>query len=797
MNAPAIHARHWLLGGRVQGVGFRPFVYRLAMELGLTGWVRNQSGAVEIVAQGVAPALAEFARRLAREQPPLAQGRVLARTQIALQPFDSFDILPSAEAAGAHTCLPPDYAPCAQCLAELHDPQDRRFHYPFINCTQCGPRYTVIRCLPYDRAHTTLADFPLCPRCAREYHNPTDRRFHAQPTACPQCGPQLHFSAPGAAPVYADTALDAAVAALRQGRVLAVKGVGGYHLLCDARNAAAIAHLRARKPRPHKPLAVMLARVPSGVSASCQQILQAPSRPILLISIRYFSDLPVATIAPGLREIGVLLSYSPLHELLLDAIGGPLIATSANPSGEPVLTEETEAEARLGHVAEAFLHHNRPIARPADDTVMRVIAGRARPLRLGRGLVPLELALPWALPTPTLAVGGQYKNTVALGFGRRAVISAHIGDLDSPRGMDLFMQTIDDLQTLYQTRAQQIITDAHPDYQSTRWAKSQSMPMRAVFHHHAHASALVAECRGGGLSPPCRCGGSPPFDNDERTYKAGINRRTDRAGINRRPYMTGINHNWLVFTWDGVGLGPDGTLWGGEGLLGRPGQWRRVASFRPFALPGGELAARQPWRSAAALWWEAGLPWDGWRPACVSANQYALAYAAWQQGINCPRTTAAGRLFDAAAALIGVVETASFEGHGPMWLESLAHGARAPAPPCLPLVEQSGVWVADWQPLLPWLRAERLTAAQRAAGFHRAMSQVIVDQALAVRAAHGVHHVGLCGGVMQNRYLTETAQRRLQQHGFTVFIPSRVPLNDAGLCFGQLVEAAAVGKVEE
>jgi len=456
----ALTARRLTVVGRVQGVGFRPFVFRLAHRLGLHGSVRNEAGTVDIFVQGPPSALLEFERALLQEAPPLARPAIASGMAAEPGPLESFAILPSREASTAHVHVPPDYFACDDCLRELHDPTDRRYRYPFINCTQCGPRYTLIRKLPYDRPNTTMSQFTLCPACRREYENPLDRRFHAEPVACPACGPALHFAAPGGADIHDGTALTQAVAALRAGKIVAVKGIGGYHLMCDARNDIAVARLRAKKPRPHKPLAVMFpARGADGLDAvrtvaeltpEHERWLRDPARPIVLVNKKPRALSP--RIAPGLKEIGVMLPYSPLHDLLLLDFGGPLVATSANVSGEPVLTDNDEVDQRLRHVAEAFLHHNRPIQRPADDPVMRVIGGHARPLRHGRGSAPLELPLPFTLAKPVLAVGAHMKNTVALAWNDRVVVSPHIGDLDAPRSLAVFEQVIADLQALYDVR---------------------------------------------------------------------------------------------------------------------------------------------------------------------------------------------------------------------------------------------------------------------------------------------------------------------------------------------------------
>ena len=746
---PACAARRWQIGGRVQGVGFRPFVFRLAHHYELDGWVRNSGGTVEIHAQGAAERLQSFGEALLSRAPPAARARLLAVRPASIQPNEGFRILESVLGPGRHLHVPTDLYTCAECLAELRDPTARRYRYPFINCTQCGPRYTLIRAMPYDRPNTTLDCFTLCRDCAAEYSDPLDRRFHAQPLACAACGPALKWHSGQRTVCGNEPVLAAALEALRNGWIVAVRGVGGYHLLCDAANEAAVNRLRARKGRPAKPLAVMVpwrgedgldyARGLAQLSPLEGALLSDSVRPIMLTARRACAQV-ATSIAPGLRELALMLPYSPLHHLLLEDFGAALVATSANVSGEPVLIDPEQAETRLGEVADGFLHHSRAIVRPADDPVVRVVAGAARPLRLGRGTAPLELSLPQPMDIPTLAVGAYMKTTVALAWGDRAVVSPHIGDLTSPRGREIFAQVAHDLQHLYGVRAERIVHDAHPGFPNTRWAGESGLPTQAVWHHYAHASAVAGEY-------PSR-------------------------------------NQMLCFTWDGVGLGPDNTLWGGEALLGEPGTWQRVASFRPFRLPGGERAAREPWRSALALCWECDQTWPQGEDLCGS-----LLRRAFDGGVNSPSTTAVGRLFDAAAALLGTCLHATYEGEAPMLLEALCEDAVAPI--SLPLVrEATGVWRSDWAPLIEALRDARRTAALRAAMFHSSLARVLCDQALAVREHSGVTRVGLGGGVFQNRVLTEQAHALLTSAGFEVLIPARLPVNDAAISYGQLVESA-------
>lgn len=735
-----IKAYHYRISGQVQGVGFRPYIYRLAVQHSLVGWVKNLAGIVEIQVQGQAAALDAFADQLITQAPPLAYPHIETCVETPIQSFVTFTILASEATEPAVIHVPPDYFTCEACLAELHDPTDRRYRYPFINCTQCGPRYTLIKQLPYDRPHTSMADFPLCPTCLAEYRNPLDRRFHAQPLACPRCGPQLTFQTQTQLIQDTQAALTACITALRQKQIIAVKGIGGYHLLCAASSDTAILRLRANKPRPAKPLAVLLSPRWPGLKLTEVEadLLQQPTRPIVLVA-KPEDSLLSDQLAPGLTEIGVMYPYSPLHHLLLDLFGAPVVATSANISGEPVLTESNEVIQRLGQVADAFLHHNRPIVRPADDAVYKVIADQPRPIRLGRGNTPLELRLPHPVPYPCLAVGGHLKNTIALANADRVIISPHIGDLSSPRSLEVFTQVIADLQRLYAIQAQKILCDAHPQYASSRWARQNGLPIHTVFHHHAHASALAgeyADCQG----------------------------------------------PWLIFTWDGVGFGADGTLWGGEALYGQPGYWRRLAHIRPFYLPGGEKASRELWRSALALVWETNETWP------ASPVETALLQHAWQKRLNCPQTTAVGRLFDAAAALTGLLQTASFEGQGPMLLEA-ACVPSITTHISLPLQKNAtGLWQTDWQPLLIFLMDQSLPISQRATIFHNSLAQALLAQVEQIGADYPVEQIGLCGGVFQNRFLTEQVIHLLSQQGLKAYFPRLLPVNDAGISFGQIVD---------
>ena len=743
-------ARRIRLRGHVQGVGFRPFVYRLALEHGIVGHVQNQLGEVEVLAVGDAGDVDTFMRNLVDRSPPLSSPTIAEVETVSSALADTFEIINSLASADAQVFVPPDYFMCDDCKRELQDPSDRRHAYPFINCTQCGPRYTLIEALPYDRPNTSMAGFPLCPDCESEYRDPANRRFHAEPVACANCGPQLSFEEQNCDSLEeTEEALGRAVEKIRAGHIVAVKGIGGYHLVCDARCKSAVARLRERKRRPDKPLAVMFPVAGSDGLDSVRDfvaltpgeaaMVSGPIRPIVLATRR--ADCGLAkNVAPGLDEIGVFLPYSPLHQLLLDAFDGPVVATSGNISGEPVLIDNEDAATRLRPVADAFLQHNRPIVRPADDPVYRRIAGAVRPLRIGRGCAPRELNIPWSQPEPVLAVGGHMKGTVALSWGRRVVVSPHIGEMDSPRSLDVFEQVASDLQGLYGISAKRIVCDAHPGYTTHRWAHRQKLPVETVWHHDAHASAVTAEL--------------------------------------------GLQGNWLVFAWDGVGLGRDGTLWGGEALLGRPGDWRRFASLRTFRLPGGDKAGREPWRSAAALHWECARDWK------ATSDADGVAKAAWDTDLNCPKTSAAGRLFDAAAAMVCDLPVASFEAQGPMMLEALCS---MPVDAIeLPLIDcGDGVLRTNWEPMLDMLGDASMEPELRAETFHASVANAILRQAEAARAQHEFAQVGLCGGVFQNRFLAEQTMTLLRKAGFDVYLPRLLPGNDASLSYGQAAELAA------
>lgn len=733
-----------IITGIVQGVGFRPFVYRLARQLNIHGYVENNAGQVSIKAEADESTLDVFYQQLIDKAPAISKPQLKSVTESAFENFSDFVINTGHELETAEIHIPPDLNVCSDCQAELSDPANRRYHYPFINCTQCGPRFSVIRTLPYDRKNTSMDSFKLCHRCYREYHNPADRRFHAEPTACDVCGPVLFF-VEGKKNIQGNNeALLATVAAIKAGKIIAVKSTGGYHLMCDATNDQAVRTLRERKQRPDKPFALLMpeALLDKYVVADKQQqeVLFSAARPIVLVKKKVSTDLSAA-IVKSLGRLGIMLPSNPLQILLCKDINKPLVATSANLSGEPVITDNDDATKRLNNIADAFLHHNRDIVRPADDSVVIVENNQQQLVRAGRGFAPIEIQLGFKLERPLLAVGGHIKNTVALGWDNRLVISAHNGDLGSLRGYQQFQQCIEDLQALYRVKAEKIICDRHPDYASSRWANSSGLPLHTVQHHKAHASSLFTQ----------------------------------------HP----VDQACLVFSWDGVGLGDDNTLWGGETFYGTPGHWQRVLSFNPFKLPGADKTAIEAWRIAASLCWHTGNTYATNNPAVKQLKTI------WEKNINSPESSAAGRLFSAAASLTGLVEIESWEGHGPSLLQASAEQVENKSPPLtLPVVkDQQGLNRLDWSALVEMLQDDAVAVAERAFCFHESLAFSVAEFVRQFNIKNTVSIVGLSGGVFQNSLLVERIRFYLDQQKINLLLPDNIPLNDAGISVGQIVES--------
>jgi hydrogenase maturation protein HypF len=790
--------------GAVQGVGFRPFVYRLATGLDLTGWVINDTSGVFIEVEGPRRALEQFLQRLPAEAPPLAIVQSVESTWLAPAGYDRFEIGHSDGRGAKSVLVLPDVATCPDCLSEVLDPADRRHRYPFTNCTNCGPRFTIIEALPYDRPNTSMRRFTLGPECRREYENPLDRRFHAQPNACPVCGPSLALHG-GILGIQSEinnpkSEIRAAASALRAGRIVAVKGLGGFHLMVDARNSEALIRLRKRKPRYAKPFAVMTrdleqTRTLCEVSDLAQALLTSPEAPILLLPRR--PDAPISgEVAPGNPNLGVMLPYTPLHHLLMRELDFPVVATSGNLTDEPICTDEEEAAVRLGGIADVFLVHNRPIVRHVDDSVAWILDGVPRLLRRARGYAPLPVTLTDAAPT-ILAVGAHLKNTVALSVGRQAFISQHIGDLETPEAMGAFERVIADFLRLYEAAPVAIAHDLHPDYLSTHWARENcGLPIVDRGLKTSYPQDLV-DCA-------CMPGTPPPIRNLQSAIRNLIGVQHHHAHLASCLADNGVTGPALGVTWDGTGYGADGTIWGGEFLLGDAANFDRVAHLRPFRLPGGDAAIHEPRRVAFALLWEtfgedAAEMADLAPVSALTAVERRVIARMLRGGANSPVTTSMGRLFDGVAALLDLHQQVSFEGQAAMALEFAVDDAERGAYP-LPISGNSAApggkppFRLDWTPLV----REIVTDLRRGVGAHIIAARfhnTLVDGIVAVAQAVGAQSVALTGGCFQNRRLTEQAAGRLRSAGFDVLLHRQVPPNDGGISLGQIAVAAATLKL--
>lgn len=731
--------------GTVQGVGLRPFVFRLAQELGLTGYVQNTPAGVVIEIEGADTSLAAFKKALQERKPPQARFLKFDNTPLTANGGHDFIIRPSETGEETTALMLPDLAVCDDCLREMNDPSDRRYRYPFINCTNCGPRFSIITALPYDRPNTTMSGFEMCEACRHEYENPEDRRHHAQPIACPDCGPQLELrDAKGETTARHDKALLKAAQAVRDGKILALKGLGGFHLLCDARNAEAVAALRRRKVRPVKPFAVMypslnMAQAGRMILPEERKLLSSAVAPIVLLP---GNTLPAVAedVAPGNPNLGVMLPYTPLHHLLMSELGFPVVATSGNRADEPICTDEDEAIDALSGIADIFLVHDRPISGRCDDSILRVMRGRATVLRRARGYAPLPVVVTNGFAAPVLAVGGHLKNTVALAVRNRVFLSPHIGDLDTPEACAAHYAAADLLCRLYKAEPETVVHDLHPDYGSTRMAAERGGNAVAVQHHHAHALSCMAE---NGVTPSC-----------------------------------------LAVAWDGAGYGTDNTVWGGEFLKIEPRGYERVLHFLPFPLPGGDAAALDPKRAALGMLYALDGEDAFGRDIGLLGETARLMKAALNKRINCPQTSSAGRIFDAVAALTGVCAENGFEGQAAMALEF------ATDPDATALYDfniEDGI--VDWRPMLRAILADLDTGAEPgeiSGKFHATLAAMILAAAKRV----GEETVLLTGGCFQNALLLDRAAEALEQSGFTVHTHRQVPPNDGGLALGQVMAMA-------
>lgn len=750
--------------GIVQGVGFRPFIYTLAESIGLKGWVKNTSSGVEIEVSGSTEQLERFVAAIRSEAPPLARIDDLRTKPIKTNGFDTFQILESQPEAGAFMPISPDVAICPDCRRELFDPTDRRFRYPFINCTNCGPRFSIIRDIPYDRPYTTMASFALCPACRAEYEDPRDRRFHAQPVACPHCGPQVWLEVHGQRLAARDDALLRARELLKAGKILAVKGLGGFHLACDAANAAAVSELRRRKKRSDKPFALMAFDLET-IQKHClttpeeEALLLSRQAPVVLLRKKPDSTVAEAA-APWQTTLGFMLPYTPLHLLLLEkAAGFPevLVMTSGNLSEEPIAYRDEEGRERLVDLADAFLLHDRPIHMRVDDSVMRSMLGAAYPIRRARGFAPDPLALPRPVP-PMLAAGAELKNTFCLARDRYAFLSHHIGDLENYETLRSFEDGIRHYERLFRVQPGLIACDLHPNYLSTRYAQqraqAENLPLAAVQHHHAHLAACLAE---------------NGWDTPEPV---------------------------IGLSFDGTGFGPDGAIWGGEFLLGGYQEYSRRFHLAYVPLPGGDSTVRKPARMALAHLWAAGMEWEADLPPVetLCEEERTLLRAQMEHSINSPLTSSMGRFFDAASALIGIRQQATYEGQAAIEFEAIAQTADPNESAVYPFEVSNGIIdpAPLWQALLAdWRRGSR--PAEIAARFHNSITRLAVEVCLAIRAETGVQTAALSGGVWQNRYLLEHTVPALQKEGFHVLVHHQLPPNDGCIAYGQIMVAAHQG----
>ena len=741
----------------MQGVGFRPFIYRLADEMNLKGWVINNTQGVFIEAEAEPEVLQQFLLRIEREKPAISFIQSFEHSFVDPVPYDKFEIRESTDGAKTALILP-DIATCSECQREIFDPSNRRYRYAFTNCTNCGPRFTIVEALPYDRPRTSMRIFEMCPECSEEYHNPRDRRFHAQPNACPKCGPHLElWNETGAVGRHGDDALRQAAAAIRDGLIVAVKGLGGFHLMVDASNEAAVCRLRQRKRREEKPFALMFPSLRGVVEhalvdAMEERLLRSPEAPIVLLRRGSRDDL-APSIAPGNPYLGVMLPYTPLHHLLMQELGMPVVATSGNVSDEPICIHEQEAILRLKDIADLFLVHNRPIVRHVDDSVVRVMAGRELLLRRARGFAPLPVLVDGAAPD-VIAVGAHQKNAIAASVGNQVFISQHIGDLETVPAYGAFEQVLADFTNLYELQTKTIACDLHPEYFSTQYARKQSdVSVAAVQHHYAHALSCMAE-------------------NQVAAPALGI-------------------------SWDGSGYGPDETVWGGEFLRITQTGFERVAHLRTFQLPGGEKAVKEPRRVALSILHESyGDNLDECGGLAVmqtfTDQERRVLDGMLERGLRSPRTSSAGRLFDAVASIIDLRQVCRFEGQAAMELEFLTHQIETDASYSFGLGQGAHGRGIDWAPMVRAIvhdLHDEVPAGVIAAKFHNTLVEMMVK----VAQSCGEEKIVLSGGCFQNRYLTERAIKRLREAGFRSYWHQRVPPNDGGIALGQV---AAVSRME-
>lgn len=752
--------------GAVQGVGFRPFVYRTATANNLAGWVINDPEGVTIEAEGTEEALDRLVNALDHQKPTHAYYESFDVESLEPVGYGHFEIRKSGHQGTKRVLMLPDIATCPECLEETFDPQNRRYLYPFTNCTHCGPRYSIITGLPYDRQQTTMRQFTMCEKCRAEYEDPADSRFHAQPNACPECGPQVEFwDVNGKVLAHRHEAMQRAADAVERGQVVALKGLGGFQLLVDATNETAVSRLRQRKNREEKPLALMMpdlvqARELCLISSEEEELLKSPQAPIVILECGAKPGVAVASsVAPGNPTLGIMLPYTPMHHILMHLIDKPVVATSGNISDEPICTDEDEALERMSGIADCYLVHDRPIERHVDDSVVRLIAGRPTILRRARGYAPLPVSVKIQTETgdvinrdqdlPTiLALGGHLKNTIAVNRGTNIFISQHIGDLDTYEATKAYQKVIEDLPHLYELQPDLIVHDKHPEYYTTKDAHNRDLPTHSVQHHYAHILSCMAE-------------------HDLEGPLLGV-------------------------AWDGTGNGTDNTIWGGEFMVADHHSWERVATFRSFHLPGGDKAVREPRRSALGILFE--LFWDEVFEKkelptlqAFSDTEIGIIRKMLKQDINSPLTSSAGRLFDAVASLLDIRQKISFEGQAAMALEHLIPESGTEESYPYEIHPSSSHWLIDWAPVIRHILMDLnfTKPAQISNKFHNTLAEIIVE----VAERTGKETVILSGGCFQNVYLTEQTIGRLIKHGFRPFWHQRIPPNDGGIAVGQLYHA--------
>ena len=746
------------ISGIVQGVGFRPFVYNLATRLNLNGWVRNTSAGVDIEVDGERDVLNTFVKALRDEAPTLSHIDELTASFGPANGFRSFDIVHSESIDSAFQPISPDVAICDDCLRELFDPSDRRYRYPFINCTNCGPRFTIIKDIPYDRPKTTMAGFKLCPDCEREYSDPSNRRFHAQPVACPVCGPHVWLEIHNEQNTRDDNAIQKTRQLLAEGKIIAIKGLGGFHLACDATNADSVAELRKRKLRVDKPFALMMPDLAT-IEGHCfvndaeRELLQSTARPIVLLRLRPESNI-VEEVAPGQDFIGVMLPYTPLHYLLLEKTDGfpqALVMTSGNLSEEPIATDNDEACQRLASLADAFLMHNRDIYIRCDDSVVRVFEKEIYPIRRSRGYAPFPVKLPWEVP-PLLAAGSELKNTFCITNKNYAFLSHHIGDMENYETLKSFEHGVEHFERLFRVKPEAIAYDLHPNYLATRYAleraERENLPAIGVQHHHAHIAACMAE-----------------------------------HGLDSSQPVIGVS-------FDGTGYGEDGAIWGGEFLIADYKSYQRPFHLQYFPLPGGDASIKKPARTALALLWSLGLEWDERLAPVAQFNQeeQKLLHAQLEKKINTPLTSSIGRLFDAAAALAGVRQIVNYEGQAAIEFEALADPDEAGSYSFG--LNQNEVEVRSGIESLIKDVKVGIHVSKISARFHNGLAETVRMTVNKMNHETGIRSVALSGGVWQNLTLIGRTLSLLHTDGFTVYLHRQVPTNDGGLSLGQAVVAA-------